>query len=63
MCMRKKIPVEKHRRSFSITLNQELLDIFNRYVEEKNIKNKSRYIENLICKDMEKRGEDIKKEF
>lgn len=61
--MRKKLPEEKHRKSFSITVDETLLELFDKYVKEKNIRNKSRYIENLIRKDMEKRGEDVKREF
>jgi len=61
--MRKKLPEEKHRKSFSITVDETLLELFDKYVKEKKIRNKSRYIENLIRKDMEKRGEDVKREF
>jgi metal-responsive CopG/Arc/MetJ family transcriptional regulator len=61
--MRKKLPDNKKRKSFSITIDEKLLDIFGEHVKDKSIKNKSRYIENLIRKDMESRGEDIKREF
>jgi len=61
--MRKKMSDDKKRKSFSITIDETLLGVFDEHIEEKNVKNKSRYIENLIRKDMESRGEDVKKEF
>lgn len=61
--MRKKLPDDKKRKSFSITIDETLLDVFDEFSKDNKIKNKSRYIENLIRKDMEDRGEDAKKEF
>ena len=61
--MRNKIPDDKKKKSFSVSLDDELLNIFNEFVNDKNIKNKSKYIESLIRKDMEERGEDIKRYF
>lgn len=61
--MRHKIPDDKKKKKSSITIDDELLDIFDKFIDDKNIKNKSKYIENLIRKDMEERGEKINKEF
>lgn len=61
--MRKKLPDDKKRKSFSVTIDENLLDVFDEHIKDRNIKNKSRYIESLIRKDMESRGEDIKREF
>lgn len=61
--MRHKLPEEKKKKSFSLTIDEDLLDIFDNYLDNKNIKNKSKYIEKLIREDMEERGEDIKKDF
>jgi metal-responsive CopG/Arc/MetJ family transcriptional regulator len=61
--MRKKIPEDKKRKSLTLTIDEDLLNLFDEYSNDKNIKNKSRYIESLIRKDMESRGEDIKREF
>ena len=61
--MRHKLPEDKKKKSFSLTLDEELLDIFENYLETNKVKNKSKYIENLIRRDMTERGEDNKKDF
>ena len=61
--MRHKLPEEKKKKSFSLTLDEELLEIFENYLDTNKVKNKSKYIENLIRKDMNERGEDTKKDF
>ena len=61
--MRHKIPDDKKKKSFSLTIDENLLDIFDKYLTSKNVKNKSKYIEKLIRDDMEDRGEDTKKDF
>ena len=37
--------------------------LFDKYLEDNDISNKSKYIENLIRKDMEENGKTIKREF
>ena len=61
--MRHKLPEEKKKKSFSLTSDEELLDIFENYLDTNKVKNKSKYIENLIRRDMNERGEDTKKDF
>lgn len=61
--MRNKLPEEKKKKKASITIDANLLEIFEDFITDKNIKNKSKYIESLIRKDMEERGEDTKREF
>lgn len=61
--MRHKLPEDKKKKSFSLSLDEELLDIFENYLNTNKVKNKSKYIENLIRKDMTERGEDTKKDF
>lgn len=61
--MRHKIPDEKKKKSFSFTIDDELLNILDKYLDENKIKNKSKYIESLIRKDMTERGEDTQKDF
>ena len=61
--MRHKLPEDKKKKSFSLSLDEELLDIFENYLDTNKVKNKSKYIENLIRKDMTERGEDTKKDF
>jgi len=45
---------EKHKKGLSVSINTELDDIVVKICEEKNI-NKSKYIENLIKKEMEEK--------
>lgn len=47
------------RRKLSVSINIELDDILNKICEEKNI-NKSKYIEYLIKKEMNKNKEKFK---
>lgn len=61
--MRHKLPEDKKKKSFSLTLDEELLEIFENYLDTNKVKNKSKYIENLIRRDMNERGEDTKKDF
>lgn len=61
--MRKKIPDDKKKVKTAISIDEKLSDIFEKFLEDKGISNRSRYIEELIRKDMESRGENIKREF
>lgn len=45
--------IEKHKRGLSVSINTELDDIVVKLCEDKNI-NKSKYIEHLIKKEIEK---------
>lgn len=57
--MRHKISEEKKRKKFSITIDKRLINVLDKYLDSNNISNKSKYIENLVRIDMEKRGEKI----
>lgn len=61
--MRKKIPDEKKKDKFAITIDEKLSDILKEYLDTNEISNKSKYIESLIRKDMEERGQNINREF
>ena len=61
--MRQKIPDDKKKVKTAVSIDEQLSDIFDKYLNDKGIKNKSRYIEELIRKDMEDRGEDTSREF
>lgn len=61
--MRKKIPEDKKKVKFTITVDDKLLKLFESYLEESDITNRSKYIEKLIEKDMLERGHDIKRNF
>lgn len=61
--MRHKIPDDKKKVKTAVSIDEQLSDIFDKYLQDKGIKNKSRYIEELIRKDMDERGEDTSREF
>ena len=61
--MRKKIPDDKKKVKTAISIDEKLSEMFEKYLKDKNIPNRSRYIEELIRKDMEKRGENTDREF
>ena len=60
--MRHKIPDDKKKDKFSVTIDEKLNELLNKFIEEKGY-NRSRYIESLIEKDMSEKGHNIKKEF
>jgi metal-responsive CopG/Arc/MetJ family transcriptional regulator len=57
--MRNKIPDDKKKDKTAVSIDENLHEIFNDYLEENDIPNKSKYIENLIRKDMEEKGKDV----
>ena len=61
--MRHKIPDDKKKSKTAVSIDEKLLEILDTYLEGNEISNKSKYIENLIRKDMEERGNNIKREF
>ncbi len=61
--MRYKIPDDKKKDKTGVSVDENLLEIFNNYLKENNISNKSKYIENLIRKDMEEKGKNVDREF
>lgn len=56
---RQKLPEKDKRKEISITINEELNEILEKYMTEKNISNKSKYIEKLVMEDLKKRGEKM----
>jgi len=60
--MRKKIPDEKKKKKTAVSIDKELSIILIDFLKDKNLK-RSKYIENLIRNDMEKRGKGIEREF
>jgi len=61
--MRNKIPDEKKKEKMTLTIDENIAEILEKYIEDNNIKNKSKYIESLIRKDMQERGKNINREF
>lgn len=61
--MRHKIPNENKKKKFSITIDERLSLLLDKYMSENNINNKSLYIESLVRKDMKERGENIERKL
>jgi metal-responsive CopG/Arc/MetJ family transcriptional regulator len=61
--MRNKIPDEMKKEKMTLTIDENIVEILEKYLEDNNIKNKSKYIESLIRKDMQERGKNINREF
>jgi len=61
--MRKKIPEDKKRVDARITIDKNLFSILDEYLKENNISNRSKYIENLIREDFERKGKNIERNF
>ena len=61
--MRHKIPDENKKKKFSITIDEKLSLLLEKYMSENNINNKSLYIESLVRKDMKERGENVERKL
>ena len=61
--MRHKMDDDKKKEKMTLTIDEKIGELFEKYLEDNDISNKSKYIENLIRKDMEERGKDVKREF
>ena len=61
--MRHKIPDNKKKVKMGASIDADLIEILESHLSERGIKNLSKYVESLVRKDMEERGEDVKKEF
>lgn len=60
--VRRKLLDEDKKPKISITIDKELDSILEEHLE-KNKLNRSKYIENLIREDFEKKGKNIEREF
>lgn len=60
---RQKLSEEDKKKEFSISINEKLNTILEEYLINKGITNKSKYIENLVKKDLKERGENIETNF
>lgn len=60
---RKKLEDINKKKKTGITINIDLIEIMNEYLEDIGNSNRSRYVEKLIEEDLEKRGIKINKKF
>lgn len=54
--MRKKLNEEQKKRKMTITIDDSLFNVFEEYMVEIKMSNKTKYIEKLIKEDLIKRG-------
>lgn len=60
---RHKLRDNDKKKKFSISLNDKLNGILEDYMTKNGMSNKSKYIENLVKKDLENRGEKFNIDF
>jgi metal-responsive CopG/Arc/MetJ family transcriptional regulator len=60
---RNKLEDINKKKKTGITVNIDLIDIMDEYLEEIGNSNRSRYVEKLIEEDLQKRGIIINKKF
>lgn len=61
--MRKKLLEKKKKDKFTITIDENISNLLDGFLDDNKISNKSKYIERLIRIDMESKGENIEREF
>jgi len=61
--MRHRIPDEDKKEKMTLTIDNKVMELFDNYLADNEITNKSKYIESLIRKDMESKGKNINKKF
>lgn len=54
---------ENKKAKFTCSINEKLLNKLDDFLEAEEILKRSKYIENLIRQDMEKRGLDVTRKF
>lgn len=60
--MRHKMPEDKKKSKFSISVDKLLLEILTEHIDEKNV-SRSKYIEKLIREDIKSKGYDVEPDF
>lgn len=61
--MRHKIPDDKKKVKMGASIDPDLYSILESHLQKRGIKNLSKYIDDLIRKDLIARGETVGKEF
>ena len=61
--MRHKIPDDMKKEKMTLTIDEKIINLFDKYLDDNEISNKSKYIENLIRKDMEEKGKNTDRKF
>ncbi len=61
--MRHKMDDDKKKEKMTLTIDEKIGELFEKYLEDNDISNKSKYIEMLIRKDMAEKGKNIDRNF
>ena len=61
--MRKKIADEFKKEKFTVSIDERLYGLLDKFLEDNGHPNRSRYIECLIEIDMKEKGKDTSKNF
>lgn len=61
--MRHKMDDDKKKEKMTLTIDEKIGELFEKYLEDNDISNKSRYIEMLIRKDMAEKGKNVDRNF
>jgi metal-responsive CopG/Arc/MetJ family transcriptional regulator len=61
--MRHRIPDDMKKEKMTLTIDENVVELFEKYLDDNEISNKSKYIEKLIREDMEKKGKNIDRSF
>jgi len=56
-------PEEKKKEKLSLTIDRKLVEKMDQYLTDEQINNRSKYIEQLVREDMEKKGKNIDRNF
>ena len=61
--MRHKMDDDKKKEKMTLTIDEKIGELFEKYLEDNDISNKSKYIEMLIRKDMAEKGKNVDRNF
>ncbi len=61
--MRHKMDDDKKKEKMTLTIDEKVVELFDKFLENNDISNKSKYIEMLIRKDMEEKGKNVDRNF
>lgn len=61
--MRKKIPDNEKKAAASVSLNNDIIELMDEFIDDIGNTNRSRYIEKLVREDLERRGFKIEKKY
>ena len=61
--MRKKLDEENKKIKTGVSLNNDIIELMDEFIDDIGNTNRSRYIEKLVREDLERRGFKIEKKY